>query len=153
MKKGYSSHATVSSTVTPQFILDIANMSNSSVSKTNDLVKTLDYYYYSSIAVNESYEKSSEKERKKNENHSVSCRECDESSKLPYCYSPHMFDKTLSEGTVDSNIRFIYVIYCNMIVPLLLNIIPAFIVLILNSFLWFFIRRYTSELVSKNKVS
>ena len=117
---------------------------------TTDKLKTVDYYYYyklenySSMIISDPNDRNYKKTIDQTD---------DEMSKLPYCYSPHMFDKTLSESSdsSESKIRFIYVVYCNMIVPLLLNIIPALIILILNLFLWFFIRRYTSHIVSVNK--
>lgn len=48
--------------------------------------------------------------------------------------------------------RIIYILVCNIIIPLLFNIIPAFIILGLNLTLWCFIRHYT-HVSQMNKIN
>jgi hypothetical protein len=40
---------------------------------------------------------------------------------------------------------FAFVIYSNLIIPILFNILPAIVILILNTILWLFMKRYTSQ--------
>lgn len=46
---------------------------------------------------------------------------------------------------------FVYIYICNIIIPVLLNLIPAVLILVLNLILWFFIRNYTMKSKKGNK--
>ena len=53
------------------------------------------------------------------------------------------------EYAKNSTALFIYVIYSNIFLPVILNILPGIAIVILNMTLWFFIRHYTNQISSK----
>lgn len=74
-----------------------------------------------------------------------------------YCHSTNMFSSTDLKENQSQIVHIIYIIYCNVVMPLFFNIIPAFVILVLNLALWFFMRQYSymlstnpSELLLKN---
>ena len=89
----------------------------------------------------------------------------DASSRLTsHCYSPHMFHATMSDDSSssdaasgsgsgntseESQLHMLYIIYNSLIIPLVLNILPAFVILVLNLLLGFFIRRYNDKMRAK----
>ncbi|CAF1055924.1 unnamed protein product [Brachionus calyciflorus] len=67
-----------------------------------------------------------------------------------YCLSTSMFDSSAELKENQSlTTHIVYIIYCNIIFPLIFNVIPAFIILILNLALWFFMRQYTSVIARR----
>lgn len=66
-----------------------------------------------------------------------------------YCHSTSMFDSSSEHKENHSqSIHIIYIVYCNVIMPLLFNIFPAIIILVLNLALWFFMRRYSTLMIN-----
>jgi hypothetical protein len=59
------------------------------------------------------------------------------------------YQPTVNESTIHEKIMHVYIIYCNIIMPLFLSIIPAIVILILNLTLWFFMKNYTKTISSK----
>lgn len=65
-----------------------------------------------------------------------------ELNERPYCQYTTMFDSSNNISDEKHKTRIIYIIYCNVVVPLLFNVLPELIILILNLALWFFMRKY-----------
>ncbi|RNA11445.1 hypothetical protein BpHYR1_009889, partial [Brachionus plicatilis] len=61
----------------------------------------------------------------------------------PSCNSKNWFQSSDRNGTDSPTSHLVYIIYCNIIIPLVFNIMPALVILILNLTLWFFMRQYT----------
>lgn len=62
-----------------------------------------------------------------------------------YCNLEILFSESVTNSSHLGNTTplIIYILYCNIFIPLLFNIIPALIILVLNLTLWCFIRHYT----------
>ena len=56
-------------------------------------------------------------------------------------------------NTIHDQILHVYIIYCNIFIPLIVSILPAIIILILNLTLWFFMKNYTKTISTKQILS
>jgi hypothetical protein len=62
---------------------------------------------------------------------------------LSSCESLTLANRFVSTKKVKQQL---YVIYCNIVLPILLNLIPALVIIILNSILWLSVHRYTNQI-------
>lgn len=74
-------------------------------------------------------------------------------SELHVCsvYSSH--SQRGVKDSIHDQILHVYIIYCNIFIPLVLNIIPAIVILILNLTLWFFMKNYTKTISTKQFIN
>ena len=71
--------------------------------------------------------------------------------KQPYCEYETFMENNMNLSDERHKMKYIYIIYCNIFIPLLFNLIPALAILILNLALWFFMKNYTQSSSASKK--